>query len=54
VRLGERLIGALGNSRVDARLLTAILLRGGAVGEWLGDQGITTAAVEEGFPGSNW
>ena len=54
VRLGKRLIGDLGNARVDARLLTAILLRGGAVGEWLADKGITTAAVEEGFPGSDW
>jgi hypothetical protein len=31
VRLGDLLVGDLGNARVDARLIRAVLLRDGAV-----------------------
>jgi hypothetical protein len=54
VRLSEELLGDLGNGRVDARLLTAILLREGAVGEWLRSRGIDPEAVDDAFPGSGW
>ena len=54
VRLSDLLLGDLGNQRVDARLLQAILLREGAVGEWLRSQGIDPDAVEHGFPGTRW
>lgn len=47
-------LGDLGNRRVDARLLTALLLRGGAVAAWLVSRGIHRGAVEAAFPGSGW
>jgi hypothetical protein len=54
VRLDELLVGDLGNQRVDARLLQAILLRDQHVAEWLRSQGVDAAAVEEAFPGTGW
>jgi hypothetical protein len=54
VRLDDLLLGDLGNARVDARLLRAILLRDGRVGEWLRSRGIDADAVESAFPGSGW
>lgn len=48
------MLGDLGNARVDARLLRAILLRDGRVAEWLRSRGIDTDAVESAFPGSGW
>jgi hypothetical protein len=47
-------LGDLGDPRVDARLLSAILLRDGRVAGWLGDRGITPDDVERDFPGSGW
>ena len=54
VRLDELLLGDLGNQRVDARLLQAILLRDRQVAEWLRSRGIDTDAVEGAFPGTRW
>jgi hypothetical protein len=54
VALGPSLLGDLGNPRVDARLLTAILLRDGHAARWLRSRGVDAAAVEEAFPGSGW
>jgi hypothetical protein len=50
VRLGDRLLGDLGNPVVDAALLRALLGRGGKVASWLRSRGIDTAAVDERFP----
>jgi hypothetical protein len=54
VRLDDLLLGDLGNPRVDARLVRAILLRDGRVAEWLHTRGIDADAVEDAFPGSSW
>ena len=55
VRLGYGLpIGDLGNPRTDARLLSAIMLRGGAVADWLRVRGLEAKDVEDAFPGSAW
>ena len=54
VRLDELLLGDLGNQRVDARLLQAILLRDRHVAEWLRSRGIDADAVEDAFPGTHW
>jgi hypothetical protein len=54
VQLDDLLLGDLGNARVDARLLSAILLRDGRVAEWLRDQGVDGDAVGDAFPGTGW
>ena len=54
VRLDDLLLGDLGNQRVDARLVQALLLRDGRVGRWLLSQGVDVDAVERAFPGSGW
>ena len=54
VRLDDYLLGDLGNARVDARLLNAILLRNGKVAAWVRSHGIEAADVEVAFPGSDW
>lgn len=54
VRLDDLLLGDLGNARVDARLLRAVLLRDGPMAEWLRSRGIDDAVVEEAFPGTGW
>lgn len=55
MQLGELLLGDLGNRTVDGRLLSAILLRDGAVARWLVEQcGIDASAVEAAFPTSGW
>lgn len=54
VTLGRSLLGDLGNPRVDARLLAAILLRDGHVARWLRGEGVDAAKVEEAFPGTGW
>src|SRR5215211_1753429 len=54
VRLDDVLLGDLGNQRVDALLLNALLLRGGRVGTWLEHQGSSPAQVEKTFPASGW
>lgn len=54
VRLDDLLLGDLGNQRVDARLLQAVLLRDRHVAEWLRSQGIDADAVEDAFPGTRW
>jgi len=54
VRLDDLLLGDLGNQRVDARLLQAILLRDRHVPEWLRSRGIEADAVEDAFPGTRW
>jgi ATP-dependent Clp protease ATP-binding subunit ClpA len=40
VRLGEAPLGDIGNPRTDARLLLAILDRGGPVASWLRERGV--------------
>ena len=54
VQLGDLLLGDLGHPRVDARLLSAILVRGGRVGEWLRARGVGPDDVEDAFPGTGW
>ena len=54
VQLGQQLLGDLGNARVDARLLSAILVRDGRVAAWLREQQIDVEEVETAFPGSRW
>jgi hypothetical protein len=54
VRLDAMLLGDLGNARVDARLVNAVLLREGRVGRWLQQRGISVADVERAFPQSDW
>ena len=45
VRLGEALVGDLGNPRVDGELLLQVLERGGAVAAWLRERGVDEHAV---------
>ena len=45
VQLGEAMVGELGQPSVDARLLLAMLQRGGAVAAWLRERGVDEAAV---------
>lgn len=54
VRLDETLLGDLGHPNVDARLLTALLLRDGEVGRWLRRRGVRVDDVEQAFPGPGW
>ena len=54
VVLGDHLVGDLGNARVDARLLSAILLRDGKVARWLRTHGVDLAEVERDFPNTSW
>lgn len=54
VRLDDLLLGDLGNPRVDARLLQAILLRDRRVAAWLHGRGVDTSVVEDAFPGTGW
>ena len=54
VALGGLLLGDLGHPRVDARLLSAILLRDGRVAAWLRERGVEPENVEEAFPGAGW
>jgi hypothetical protein len=56
VALDGELLGDLGNPRVDARLLLALVLRGGRVAQWLASQGIDDATLREryGAMGLGW
>jgi hypothetical protein len=45
VRLGETVVGDLGQPSVDAHMLLEILRRGGAVAAWLRERGVNEAAV---------
>ena len=54
VRLDDLLLGDLGNKRVDARLLQAILLRDRHVAEWLRSHGVDAETTETAFPGTRW
>lgn len=54
VTLGGALLGDLGHPRVDARLLSAIVLRDGRVGAWLRARGVRAEDVEAAFPGTGW
>jgi ATP-dependent Clp protease ATP-binding subunit ClpC len=45
VRLGEAVVGDLGQPGVDARVLLEMLRRGGAVAAWLRERGVDEAAV---------
>jgi ATP-dependent Clp protease ATP-binding subunit ClpC len=45
VRLGEAVVGDLGQPSVDARVLLEMLQRGGAVAAWLRERGVDEAAV---------
>jgi len=47
VRLAHELLGDLGNPRVDARLLLAIVLRNREVAAWLAERGVDEATVRE-------
>jgi hypothetical protein len=53
VQVGDVPLGDLGHPRVDARLLAAIVLRGGEMARWLAVRGIDAPAVAE-LPGSAW
>jgi hypothetical protein len=48
------LLGDLGHPAFDARLLSALLLRGGRVAQWLQAQGVELDGVRNSFPGSEW
>lgn len=48
-RLGEHLVGDLGNARTDAHLLLAIVLRNGPVAAWLREHGVDEASVDDAF-----
>lgn len=54
VYLGGVPLGDLGHPRVDSRLLTALLLRGGEVARWLEARGAGRAALSAAFPGCGW
>lgn len=54
MRLDELLLGDLGNTRVDARLLQALMLRDGKAGVWLRNHGVTAQDVEKAFSGTAW
>jgi hypothetical protein len=54
VQLGPVLLGDLGNPAVDARLLSALVLRGGRVGQWLQAQGVDLDGIHNSFPDSEW
>jgi hypothetical protein len=54
VQLDDLLLGDLGNRRVDARLLSAVLVRGGPVAQWLQGRGIDLEELEATFPSSGW
>ena len=54
VRLDDLVLGDLGNARVDARLLSALLARDGRVAQWLRGRGLDVEDVEAAFPGSTW
>lgn len=54
VTVGTRLLGDLGNRRVDAQLLSAILLRDHDVACWLRGHGVDLEQVQRAFPGSDW
>ena len=45
VRVGTELVGDLGNFRTDARLLLAMLERGGPMAAWLRERGVDEAAM---------
>lgn len=46
VRLNDLRLGDLGHPRVDAKLLTAIVMLGGEVGSWLRARGVTPERLE--------
>ena len=48
------MLGDLGEPGVDARIVTAILIRGGAAGTWMQRRGVELAAVEDTFRGAGW
>lgn len=54
MRLDELLLGDVGHPNVDARLLTAVLLRDGSVGKWLRRRGVGLDDVEQAFPSTSW
>jgi hypothetical protein len=54
VQLDRLLLGDLGSTRTDARLLSAILVGGGAITTWLRQRTGDADNVERIFPGSSW
>lgn len=54
VRFNEQVIGDLGHPRVDARLVSAILIRQGRFATWLHDQGIDLRDLQRAFPDATW
>jgi hypothetical protein len=54
VQLNGHPLGDLGHPRTDAALIAAILLRGGTVGDWLTNQGLSRADVERAFGPTPW
>jgi hypothetical protein len=53
-RLDTMVMGNLGSSDADGRLLIAILLRNREVAAWLQSRGVDVDDVEAAFPGSRW
>ena len=47
VALAGELVGDLGHPRVDARLLLALVMRGGPMAEWLAARGVDERAIRE-------
>jgi hypothetical protein len=54
VHLNDLSLGDLGSSHTDSRLVNAIMVRGGAITDWLNDRLGDAANVERSFPGSSW
>jgi hypothetical protein len=54
VHLNDLPLGDLGNSQADSRLVNAIVLRGGAITDWLSNRVGDVTNVEQSFPGSSW
>jgi hypothetical protein len=54
VQLDRLLLGDLGSTQTDARLLSAILVRSGPIINWLRQRTGDAANVERAFPGSSW
>jgi len=54
VRVSGIPLGDLGHPRVDGRLLTALLLRGGPVAAWLASHDVDAVVVSAAFPACGW
>jgi hypothetical protein len=54
VHLDDLSLGELGSAGTDSRLVSAVLVRGGAMSAWLQDRTVNVDDVERAFPDSRW